>query len=105
MCGWPLDDPNTGAWYVACRTQASAISFVTVAATAIMGKVDKKNKEKGGGKKRGWVSAMWSFEAEVNAVYGRYLFLSQFRRGQKATVQIHHQNPYTPDSLQETYRG
>ena len=70
MCGWSLNDPNTGAWYAACRTQAShsAIDFVTVAATAIMGKVDKKNKEKGGGKKRGWVSAMWRFEAEVNAV-------------------------------------
>lgn len=32
-----------------------------------MGKVEKKNKEQKAGKKRGWVSAMQNFEAEVNA--------------------------------------
>ena len=32
-----------------------------------MGKVEKKSKEQKAGKKRGWVSAMQSFEAEVNA--------------------------------------
>jgi len=47
-----------------------------------MGKVDKKNKEPKGKKKRGWLG-----------------------RGQKAAVQIDQPDPHAADSLQETYRG
>lgn len=75
-----------------------------------MGKVDKKNKEPKGKKKRGWVRRVpLDFLKNRNIAFIVVFFFFgsslQLGRGQKAAVQIDQPDPHAADSLQETYRG